>query len=94
LQVLDCAEIPLWRKESPHPSQTVKPINEGVEASCIPGAHPFHSIRMDFRIWSPSLASVKKHEPQAVQVKGRREVGFVGEEGGGGQGGGVGGLIF
>jgi hypothetical protein len=94
LQVLECPKIPLWRKGSQHPSQMVKPINKGVEASCIPGTHPFQSIRMDRRIWSPNLASVKKHEPQAVQVKGRREVGSIGEEGGGGLGQGKGELVF
>ena len=94
MQALECAEITLWRKGSPHPSQTVKPINEGVEASCIPGAHPFHSRRIDRRIWSPSFASVKKHEPQAVQVKGRREIGSIGEEGGGKLGKGVDESVF
>ena len=94
MEVLECPEIPLWRKWSPHPSLMVKPINKGVEAACIPGAHPFYSSRMDRRIWSPNLAFVKKHEPQAVQVKGRREVGSIGEEGGVGLGKGRGELVF
>ncbi len=79
--------MPLWRKKSPQPSKIQKPANVGVEASCIHGENPFHTIRMDLRIWSPSLASVKKHEAQAVQVKGRRKVGSIGEVKEGGEGG-------
>ena len=53
-----------------------KPVRLEVKASWIPVAHPFHSRMMDLRMWSSSLASVRKEEPQAVQVKGR-----MGEEG-------------
>jgi hypothetical protein len=62
-----------------------------VSCSWAPEAWPFHSSRMDLRMWSPSLASERKHVPQAVHVKGRRGVGswrggkegVVGREGGG-----------
>ncbi len=72
LQVLTWAGIPLWRKGNPHPSHIQNPMRLKVDASWIPEAHPFHSKMIDFRMWSPSLASVRKEEPQAVQVKGRK----------------------
>jgi hypothetical protein len=49
-----------------------KPVRLEVEASWIPIAHPFHSRMIDLRMWSPNLASVRKEEPKAVQVKGRK----------------------
>jgi hypothetical protein len=63
---------PLWRKGSPQYSHILKADIEEVQVSCTPGAQSFHSIRIDFRICSPSLASERKQVPQAVHVKGRR----------------------
>ncbi len=71
--------MPLLRKGRPQSSHKQKPFNEGVEASCIPVVHPFHSRVIDLLIWSPSLAFVKKLEPQAVHEKGKRGVGPIGE---------------
>ena len=72
MQVLAWAGMPLCRKGSPHPSQMQKPERLAVEASWIPIVQPFHYRIIDLRMWSPSLAFVRKEEPQAVQVKGRK----------------------
>ena len=55
------------------------PVINEVAISWIPSEPPFHSRRIAFRKWSPSLAYVKKQEPQAEQVKGRREEGSAGK---------------
>ena len=58
-----------------------KPERLEVEASWILVAQPFHSRIMDLRMWSPNLASVRKHEPQAVHAKGKKggRIGYEGE---------------
>ena len=90
--------MPLWRKGSPQPSQMQKPERLVVEASWIPVAQPFHSRIIDLRMWSPNLAYVRKKEPQAVQVKGRKgkggRIGFEGEGRWIGRVAGVGGLAW
>ena len=53
----------------------LKADSEEVSSSWAPEAWPFHSSSMDLRMCSPSLASERKHVPQAVHVKGRRGVG-------------------
>ena len=69
----------MWKKGSPQSLQRVTPVIDEVASSWIPGEPPFHSRRIAFRKWSPNLASVRKHEPHAEQVKGRREEGSVGK---------------
>ena len=72
---------PLWRKGSPQYSHMLKAVNEEVQDSCTPGEQSFHSMRMDFRICSPSLASDRKQVPQAAHGKGRRDEWSVGGAG-------------
>ena len=53
--------------------------------------HPFHSDKIDLRIWSPSFASLGKPVPQVMQTQGRREESEVEEGVGcGGKGGRIG----
>ena len=92
MQVFVWEMKPLWRKGSPQSTHMLNAVSEGVNSSCGPGAWHFHSPRIDFRMCSPNLASVRKQVPQAVHVKGRRGVGsWAGLEGGEGGEGTVGG---
>jgi len=72
VQVLAWAGMTLWRKGSSQPSHMQNPERLAVEDSWIPVEQPFHSRIIDLRMWSPSLAYVRKEEPHAEQVKGRK----------------------